>query len=308
MSVQITSASLLFLFVVSHSMAFGQEVVPERATIGEGVALHYVERGEGEPIIFIHGFMDDYSVWMRQLEGFANEGFRAIAYSRRHNYPNENQVRPNHSATVEADDLAALIRELDLERAHIVGHSYGGYTALFLALEFPDLVRTVTLAEPPIVPWLANLPGDQSESGKAQLEKLMSQGVNPARAALDMGDEEAAIRAMFDSIGGTGLFDVLPQFVKDKCRRNILELRAFIQSEDRYPDVDRDDVRRLAVPTLILSGSDSVATARFTDPEIERLISAQSRERVVLQGATHIMWIEQPVQCREAVLEFIRGE
>lgn len=302
------TALLLTLVVVIHSIATGQEVSPQKVPIGDGVTLHYVERGEGEPIIFIHGLIDDYSVWLRQLEGFANEDYRAIAYSRRHNYPNENRIRPNHSASLEADDLAAFVRKLKLQKAHIVGHSYGGYTALFLALKYPDLVRTVTLAEPPIVPWLADLPDDQSEAGKAQLVKLMSQGVDPAKAALESGDEETAIRTMFDCIGGKGKFDALPQFVKEKCRRNISELKAFIFSDDRYPNVDREHVRRLAVPTLILSGSNSVATAKFTDAELERLIPEQSRKRVVFQGATHIMWIEQPVQFREAVLEFIRGK
>ena len=75
------TALLLTLVVVIHSIATGQEVSPQKVPIGDGVTLHYVERGEGEPIIFIHGLIDDYSVWLRQLEGFANEDYRAIAYS-----------------------------------------------------------------------------------------------------------------------------------------------------------------------------------------------------------------------------------
>ncbi len=276
--------------------------------IGDGVALHYVERGEGEPIIFIHGLTGDYAVWMRQLEAFAERGYRAIAYSRRYNYPNKNELRPNHSASIEADDLAAFIRKLKLPKAHIVGHSYGGYTALILSLENPDLVRTLTLAEPPIVPWLADLPDGHSEDGKAHLRKLMNEGVNPAKAAFESGDDEAAMRTIFDCIAGKQMFERLPEFVKDRCRRNIKEVKAIMISEDRYPAVDREQVRRLVVPTLILSGSKSRATAKLTDLELERLIPERSRKRVVLQGATHAMWVEQPVQSREAVLVFIRGK
>ena len=278
------------------------------ASVGDGVVLHYVERGAGEPIIFVHGLTGDYSVWMHQLEACAGNGYRAIAYSRRYNYPNENRLRPNHSAIVEADDLAAFIRELKLTKAHIVGHSYGGYTALMLALKRPELVRTLTLAEPPIAPWLADLPGDDGEAGRGHLMKLMDEGVQPAKVAFEAGDDEAALRTIFDCIAGRAMFDSLPDFVQNRCRRNIREVKAIMLSEDRYPAVDRQQVRQLDVPTLILSGSGSRATAKYTDPELERLISKTSRRRVVLDGATHNMWVEQPVQCRKVVLEFIRGE
>ena len=56
-----------------------------------------------------------------------------IAYSRRYNYPNNNAEIPDHSAIVEARDLAALLDALKLERVHIVGYSYGALTALFFA-------------------------------------------------------------------------------------------------------------------------------------------------------------------------------
>ncbi len=304
---QLVIAFLLVQFNLIHPLGYGQGLAPKTVSIANDVTLHYVEQGDGEPIVFVHGLLDEYSTWLPQLQGFASEGYRAIAYSRRHNYPNKNRIRPNHSALLEADDLSALVHELDLEKVHVVGHSYGAYTALFFALKYPDQARSVTLAEAPIVPWLLDLPADQQEAGKAQLAKLMNEGVHSAKLAIESGDENAAIKAMFDAIGGNGKFDALPEFVKKKCHRNILELKAFLLSENRYPDVARKEVRRLAVPTLILSGSQSVATARFTDPELERLIPVPSRKRVVFQGATHIMWIEQPVRFRQTVLDFIRG-
>ncbi|MBT5019211.1 MAG: alpha/beta hydrolase [Planctomicrobium sp.] len=308
MKAQHSAVLPLLLFVVLYSVASGQQDAPDRLPIGNGVSLHFVERGEGDPIIFVHGLMDDYSGWLRQLEGFAKQDYRAIAYSRRYNYPNKNRLRANHSALVEADDLAAFIRNLKLPKAHIVGYSYGAYTALILALEHPELVRTLTLGEPPLVPWLTDLPGDKSEAGKMHLEKLMEQGINPTKAAFELGRDEIAMRTMFDCIGGAGAFERLPEFVKDKCRRNVTELKAIASSNAPYPFVDRKKVRSLAVPTLILSGSKSVAVAKYTDSELERLIPEHSRKRIVLVGATHIIWVQQPVQCRNAVLNFIRDK
>ncbi|MEM9478062.1 MAG: alpha/beta hydrolase [Verrucomicrobiota bacterium] len=169
MKAKILPTILVVLSFAIHAPLFGQENEPARVEISEGVELHFIERGDGEPIIFIHGLTGDYSVWSRQIEAFAAEGYRAISYSRRYNYPNKNTLRPNHSAIVEANDLAEFMKKLKLREAHIVGFSYGAYTALMMALEHTEMVKTLTLAEPPISQWLADLPGEQSEAGKAHL-------------------------------------------------------------------------------------------------------------------------------------------
>ncbi|MEM9644975.1 MAG: alpha/beta hydrolase, partial [Planctomycetota bacterium] len=276
--------------------------------IEDGVVLHYTERGTGEPIIFVHGLSSDLSFWSRQVEEFAKKGYRAIAYSRRYNHPNDNELRPDHSAIVEAADLARFIKKLDLEQAHVVGFSYGALTALVLALDHPELVRSVTLAEPPIVSWLDDLPGDNAGAGKAHRKKLMNEGIRPTKMAFDSGNEEKAMRTMMDCIGGKGTFDAFPEFVKMKCRQNVREMIAIVSSKAPYPDIDRERVRKLAVPTLILSGRDTVATAKWTDPELERLVPERFRKRVVLDGASHIMWVQRPVQSRNAVLAFLQGK
>jgi pimeloyl-ACP methyl ester carboxylesterase len=126
------------------SISAGQEDRPpelRKVMVGDCVELHYVECGKGAVVLFIHGTLGDYSTWEGQLGPFA-ETYRAIAYSRRYNYPNTNRQRPNHSAIVEAEDVAAFITKLDLGKVHVVGHSYGAYTALFLAVQHPELIRT----------------------------------------------------------------------------------------------------------------------------------------------------------------------
>ncbi|MEM9586218.1 MAG: alpha/beta hydrolase [Planctomycetota bacterium] len=299
---------VLTLFATAAPHACGQRAEVKRISISDDVALHYVERGDGEPIIFVHGLTGDYSVWLRQLTAFAKENYRAIAYSRRYNFPNDNDLAPNHSATVEAGDLAALIGKLGIKEAHLVGHSYGAYAALMLALERPELVRTLTLAEPPIVPWLSSLSGEQSEDGREQAERLFTEGVEPARVAFGSGDDELAMRLMMDAIGGKGTSDKLPGPVLQRCRRNLKDMKAIVTSPNAYPEVARERVRRLKVPTLILSGGNSVATAKWTDPELEQLLPEETRKRVVFPDATHIMWVQKPVECRRAVLQFIRGK
>ena len=86
--------------------------------------------------------------------------YRTITYSRRYDFPNDNPLSAtDHSARVEAADLAALNRHLHLGRMHVVGVSYGAYTALMLALRKPEMIRTLTLVEPSLIRWLPDLPG-----------------------------------------------------------------------------------------------------------------------------------------------------
>jgi pimeloyl-ACP methyl ester carboxylesterase len=102
-----------------------------------GAELHYVDQGSGVPVVFVHGGLEDYREWHEQVEAFSKR-YRAIAYSRRYNYPNLRVVpESRYSPIVDADDLAALIKKLGLAPAHIVGHSYGAYVALFLAASYP---------------------------------------------------------------------------------------------------------------------------------------------------------------------------
>ena len=128
----------------------GPGAAPAKLVRVNGVDLHYVETGKGVPVVFVHG------AWMTTGCGTADGAFRqyrVIAYSRRYNYPNENHyLQPDRSAVIEAEDLAALIR--NLTRTSAPGRPFlGALTVLFLALKHPELVRTIVLAEPPVLRW-----------------------------------------------------------------------------------------------------------------------------------------------------------
>jgi pimeloyl-ACP methyl ester carboxylesterase len=267
---------------------------PRKVAVADDVELHYVGRGQGAAVLFVHGTLGDYSVWDTQLGPFA-QTYRAVAYSRRYNYPNTNRLRPKHSAVVEADDLATLIQKLDLGKVHVVGHSYGGYTALFLAVAHPELVRTLNLAEPPVV-----FAGDQVPDAKKRV-------VKQARAAFAKGDAEGAVRAVVDA-SREGTYDKIPGPFRQLVLRNVRELEALVTSEDMYPALDRDAVRKIVVPTLLLSGEKSPSSQQSIDRELERLLPGKARQRVVIRDADHGMWFQQPETCRKAVFSFLQGK
>jgi hypothetical protein len=91
-----------------HSLAQPSVLSPPMQTvaIGNGINLHYSDLGKGVPAIFVHGSLSDAGYWAGQLGEIAKH-YRAIAYSRRYNYPNSNPDRSGYSAVVDPEDLAA---------------------------------------------------------------------------------------------------------------------------------------------------------------------------------------------------------
>ncbi len=290
-----TVAILIVLLGLAASGAQAQEnpAPPLRSVIvSPGVELHYIERGKGAAVIFIHGTLGDYSEWEGQLAPFG-QSYRALAYSRRYNLPNSNALRPNYSATVDAEDLAALIKKLNLGKVHLIGHSYGAYAALLLAVKHPELVRTLVLAEAPVL-----LTGQRVPEAKERVLKEV-------RAAFANNDPAAAVRAVIDS-NHPGMYDKIPAPYRDQLLRNARELEALVASNEMYPPLDPDAVRKITTPTLLISGANSQPTQKSIDEALARLLPQS--HHITIPDADHSMWFQQPEACRKAVLEFLRGK
>jgi non-heme chloroperoxidase len=114
--------------------------------------------------VFAHGIPTDYRAWEGQTSVLSG-GFRTITYSRRYAHPNSRDGDPLDS-TIEnnATDLAGSIAKLGLAPAHVVGHSYGGFIAAFLATRQPELLRSLTLVEPAVDSLLLRNPGSRAEA------------------------------------------------------------------------------------------------------------------------------------------------
>ncbi|HEY6119920.1 MAG TPA: alpha/beta hydrolase [Pyrinomonadaceae bacterium] len=262
-----------------------------------GVELHYLDRGKGTPVIFVHGGLDDYRYWQSQMEPFS-EAYRVIAYSRRYNFPNQNPLRQSdHSVIVEAADLVELIRSLKLGRVHIVGASYGAYTALFLAFKHPEMVRSLVLAEAPVFRLARETP-----EGLALYEEFLAKLWHPAATAFRRRDKQHALRLSVEYFAGEGAFDKAPESLRRGWRDNLLEWQALTTSRDAFPVLNVRDLKNIQTPTLMLSGERTLNILKFVDGELRPLLGAQ---RVIIPHASHDMWTEQPDVCRQATLEFL---
>ena len=168
-----------------------------------GCELAYVERGSGDAVIFVHGGISDLRTWSKQMSAFS-EKHRAIAYSRRYAWPNpdipdgvDDQMWPH------VEDLVAVISVLGAAPVHLVGNSWGGFICLLAALHHPDLIRSITVEEAPVLPLLVSNQPSLRELAKllltrprssTALMKFFATVVGPAVKAFKKGDLEAGVR------------------------------------------------------------------------------------------------------------------
>ncbi len=258
--------------------------------------LHYFECGKGEPLVFVHGGLGDLHTFQRQVQKFATS-FRVVAYSRRFFPPNapprETDVNPlsNHVA-----DLRALITQLKATPAHLVGNSYGAYIALALAVDHPELVRSLVLGEPPVLPLLSPTSvGEGSQSPRHHGRH--------SRASLEDG-----VRAFMDGIcGNPGCFDKLPQARRTELvEKQGPELRSHFMTDASasYPPLDCGNLGKLNRPTLLVTGERSPAMLLLITAELEGCLEGESQ--VMVPNAGHGMHGDNPTFYNQAVMAFLQ--
>ena len=284
------------LLVVLAPPARGQLPDGHRIQVN-GAQLYYVEQGDGDPIILLHGGQGDYRMWQRHFAAMAAH-HRVIAYSRRYHFPNDNALRADYSALVDADDLAGLITTLHLGSVHLVGTSAGALTALLFALQHPTQVRSLVLAEPPILTWAAE---------NAELAPLyrdfMSRTHVRAQPAFARGDDSLAVGYFIDAFDGEGTFTAMPGERRHAILQNARYFQAITASRAPYPDVSKREVHQLQVPTLVVRGADTPAMNVAVTDELLRQLSRGTR--VIIPGAGHGSPRQQPTAFTTAVLQFI---
>src|SRR3989441_1449949 len=270
------------------------------ATSFNGTRLTYRLVGDSgaPPVVFIHGSLGDLRSWNGQETQFA-QVYRVLVYSRRYHPPNpqvdDDQI---YSPKLHAEDLAAMLLTLDIAPAHVVGSGYGAYTALALALDHPQLVRSLVLAEPPIFPLLT-----ASEAGDSARRAFYTYSLDPARAAFSHGDSVAGIRLFFDAGAGRGAFGKLPAGGRAHMFAHAFELRRekLARRGQYLPPVTCAELGRMTTPVLLVRGERSPRMFQLISDELARCL--QSDTTVTIPGAGHPPHAGNPSRSEEHTSE-----
>jgi non-heme chloroperoxidase len=298
----IVLASVAALFLVPNPSfaqqkgASSSEMQTRTAQI-TGLTLHYIELGQGTPVVLVHGTLEDYRTWDGQLEALS-KGYRLISYSRRYHYPNEwPKDSTDFSVTIHARDLAAFIKALDLPPVHLIGHSYGAFIAFLVARDHPEVIRSLTLGEPPILPLLKTTP-----EGDALLAAAITRSIATSEA-FKQGNDEEGVRRFVNGVLGEGSYEKLPPPVLKRLMDNVQELKGEASSRDLFPPTKCEDVQKVKAPTLLLDGERSPKMFRLIHDKLEHCLP--SVERATIPAASHQMEVENPQAFNEKVLAFI---
>jgi pimeloyl-ACP methyl ester carboxylesterase len=266
--------------------------------IVNGDKLAYLEVGQGDPVIFVHGGLQDYRFWYGHLARFADR-YRVIAYSRRNHYPNSvsGESAPDAAAEVHGEDLAALITALHLTRVNVVAHSAGAHAALFFAVNHPTFFRTLVLNEPPATGLLLNAVGGQAVLNEFG-DRLAS-----SREAFRNHDLERAVHLFADAVGGPGTYHRRSAADRRMMMDNALAHVADATTARPRPVFTCEMAQRITAPTLLTTGERSPEFFRRIMDELERYLP--NRERLQIAQASHTVPGENPQAYDAAVLAFL---
>lgn len=114
-----------------------------RIATADSVHLYYEEAGAGTPVVFVHEFAGDFRTWEPQMNRFSR-GHRCVTFSARGYLPSDvPQEASRYGQDIACNDVIAVMDGLGIEKAHIVGHSMGAYTALHVGMHYPDRCLSV---------------------------------------------------------------------------------------------------------------------------------------------------------------------
>lgn len=260
-----------------------------------GRNIGYEESGSGEPLVLIHGGVSDrhqYDIF-RPLLG---DGIRAIAYDQRDTRENPYE---GGSYTIRdlAEDLANFLTAMGLDKAHILGHSYGGTIAMMAAIHFPERIQSVILAgttpsvemaEETVKGVLANnakMNATTALAGEDREDTAMDQHLLPLGITQDKRNDPqvlAEVKAVIRSGPPESLERRLMATVGHDCR---------------------DELHRITAPTMVLHGAQDL----LADPEGAKLMAERIKgsKLVLLPDMGHSLTIQHRREVAPIVREFV---
>ena len=254
-----------------------------------GIELAYEVSGAGSPIVLLHGFPFNRTLWREQVVALG-ERYQVIAVDLRGHGETTATRAP---ATMEemAADVAALLDELNIERAVVGGLSMGGYVALAFAQLFPQRLRALVLADT-----RPQADTDESRRGREQ----------SAARALGEGMHTIA-DAMLPKLFAPSTQAERPEVVA-RVREMILNTdpqgaASALRGMAVRPD-QTELLREINCPTLIIVGSLDQITPPADADLMKREIRGSRLE--VIEGAGHVSNIERPAEFNRALENFLR--
>jgi 3-oxoadipate enol-lactonase len=241
---------------------------------------------DGELLILNNGVFMNTSSWAFQLPDLARR-YRVLAYDMR------GQGQSGHPAGkytlgLHAEDLVALMDELKLERAHMVGTSYGGELNLEMGLRFPERCQSLTIV-----------------ASVSHSDALLVAMIERWRLAAQLGDGPKFFRLIYaDTYSESFLTQRADLIPMAEQRYASLDLTAAVQLIESFQRFNvTDDLARIQVPTCIVSAELDLLKPRRYGEIMHRAIAGS--EFHLIPGAGHVVVLEKAAEVNTIILGFL---
>lgn len=257
-----------------------------------GIEMAYEMEGSGPPVVLLHGYPFNRTMWREQAEALSGS-FRVIMPDLRGLGETEATVEEEPATMNEmAQDVAALLDQLNIDRAMLCGLSMGGYVAFAFTRRFPLRVRALVLAD-------TRPQADTDEARRVreeQARKVLAEGMTAiSDDLLKKTLAPATLYARPDIIER-----VREMILSTKAEGAAAALRGMAARSDQTPFLPN-----IIAPTLIFVGSED----RITPPADAELMRREIRgsRLEIIPGAGHVSNLERPDEFNRALLEFLRA-
>lgn len=255
-----------------------------------GVSLPYEITGSGKPLVLIHGWAVHMGFWDTDVEALARH-YTVIRYDRR----GFGGATGKPDLTADPADLEALLNELGIPRAHVMGHSQGAAVALTFALRYPEMVDGLVLFGAPPPEGFGLPPGEDGPRFAEWAAIGKAHGVDSLKAAIgawavqQFGDNPEELMARAGPLMGpyTGLDLIDP----DPPLNLVAPARI-------------DELHLVGAPTLVLVGGREMPHTRLTADALTYGIP--DAEEVVIPGGGHTVNWAEPERFAAEVVRFLR--
>ena len=257
----------------------------------ENNGLEYEVCGDGEAVLLIHGSHVAGSFLALTREAALAEPFRLIRYHRR-GFAGSAPLPASFSIEDQASDARSLLTHLGVERAHVIGHSYGGVTALQLALDAPGLIHSLTLLEPALL---------MVPSAQALWDAIAS-----AAQLHHSGDTAGAVDRFLSAVGGANWRSLAESTVPGAPEQAERDGATFFDVE--VPALqnwvfDADCAARISQPVMYVIGTES---GQIFEEGLKLVRSwfPETREARV-PGVNHLLQMQKPGLVAQGISEFL---
>jgi len=254
-------------------------------TTDDNVSLYYEETGQGTPIIFVHEFAGDYRSWEPQLRYFGRR-YRCVAFNARGYPPSDVPADvTSYSQNRARDDIRAVMDALEIDRAHIVGLSMGGFATLHFGFTYPERARSLVVAgcgygaEP-----------DKREQfageARATAESFRDNGMQVTAESYGLGPT----RVQHQNKDVRGWREFVGQMCEHSAEGSALTMVG-VQSQRPSLFELQDQIGTINVPTLVITGDEDWPCL---EPGIMLKRKIATAGLVVMANSGHAINIEEP--------------